>query len=328
MGFRGQRVHLRYNGHLDENDLLNFISNKKEVKWHSIVHDMGADTDTHPHTHALFWFTKKLECSPAWFVFEGVEAHFNCIRDNEHWKRAALYHLEKEYVPLTNIDAEAMRGKGSIDWALATSLIGSKRSIDEAALDPECAPWVAKYYPWCVLVINQANRHVSLPTGWEPADGWQTMLDLMLSLIISGEASTNSREVVWGVDVVGGAGKTELSKYWMKKWPAEVFYFTGGKTDDLTCAYNGEKVVIFDLTKGVEPKYYPYTQVEMMKNGIFFSGKYHSTCKAFDAPVVIVWSNYFPLESKLSADRWNRICILSRTEYETPESWYDVNVVI
>ena len=71
-------------------------------------------------------------------------------------------------------------------------------------------------------------------------------------------------------------------------------------TDD----YNGQRIVLFDLSPSQEDRF-NYEVLESIKNGLMFSSSYESRMKVFAIPHVIVFANWAPDESKLSADRWN-----------------------
>lgn len=122
------------------------------------------------------------------------------------------------------------------------------------------------------------------------------------------ESEPDSRSVNWYVDPVGGQDKTFMSKWLIQQHNA--FYCTGGKHQDILHAYNNQPVIIFDFTRD-KADMVCYNVIEMLKNGVFFSGKYNSCTKARVGEAhVIVFSNFEPDQSKLSADRW-RIKYLS-----------------
>lgn len=131
---------------------------------------------------------------------------------------------------------------------------------------------------------------------------WQSELERLV------ESEPDDRSVNWFVDPVGGQGKTHMSKYLIQKHGA--FYCTGGKVADICHAYNNQRVIIFDFTRD-KADLVCYNVIEMLKNGVYFSGKYQSQSKCRPGPAhVIVFSNFEPDQSKLSADRW-RIKYLS-----------------
>jgi len=67
---------------------------------------------------------------------------------------------------------------------------------------------------------------------------------------------------------------------------------------------NGEiDIILWDLPRTMED-YVSYSAIEELKNGIFHSGKYESKMVLFNSPHVIIFANFPPRESALSADRW------------------------
>lgn len=110
----------------------------------------------------------------------------------------------------------------------------------------------------------------------------------------------NDRHIHWVYDPVGNHGKTYLAKYLVQEYKA--YYTNGGKAVDLTFAYCGEPIVIFDYVRDAK-EYVGYGVIEQLKNGILFSSKYESGLKRFDVPHVIVFANFRPAEDKFSIDR-------------------------
>lgn len=130
-----------------------------------------------------------------------------------------------------------------------------------------------------------------------PRPGWQTELRQYL------DDRPHRRQVLWYFDSVGGSGKSYFSRY-LRIGGRRAFVITGGKYADIYHAYDRQQCVIFDWPRSQEDTF-PYAVVETFKNGYFLSTKYESTPVFFDVPHVIVFANFYPDKSKLSADRWN-----------------------
>ena len=74
------------------------------------------------------------------------------------------------------------------------------------------------------------------------------------------------------------------------------------RSADIKYAYNGQKVVLFDITRS-QPERFNYEVLESIKNGMIFSGKYESAVRIFaDVPHVVVFSNWGP-EDKIHLSR-------------------------
>lgn len=115
------------------------------------------------------------------------------------------------------------------------------------------------------------------------------------------ESEPDARKIIWIVDEDGGAGKSTFAKYLLCNYDCIVL---PTKSADAAYLYNGEKIVIFDLVRSTE-EICNYGCIEMIKNGVFNSTKYVPKMKFFPSPHVIVFANWHPDQTKLSADRWD-----------------------
>lgn len=79
---------------------------------------------------------------------------------------------------------------------------------------------------------------------------------------------------------------------------------TGGRNADIAYAYNYQEWIVFDFARDQADRF-PYAILECFKNGRIFSTKYESVIKYVDKTRVIVFTNFAPDKSKLSADRWD-----------------------
>ncbi len=125
---------------------------------------------------------------------------------------------------------------------------------------------------------------------------WQSELTTAVTGVV------HPRQVLWYWDPTGNTGKTTMARYFVRNHKA--FYTNGGKHADIACAYNEEKIVVFDFTRDQEERV-PYSIIEAIKNGMLFSGKYNSCCKYFEIPHVVCFANFEPDKEKLSVDRWD-----------------------
>jgi len=130
---------------------------------------------------------------------------------------------------------------------------------------------------------------------------WQkTVYELILT-------KANKRTINWYWDKKGGCGKSEFAKLLCAKHNA---IKVSGKSNDIFCGISKfheekkyyPKIVIVDLSR--DASVVNYSALEDVKNGHVFSGKYESHQMLFNSPHVIVFANFPPDESKLSADRW------------------------
>lgn len=154
---------------------------------------------------------------------------------------------------------------------------------------------LAKYPKFVDYCLKEAAASEVVKTVLDKPYKWQQDVLDMLKL------PADSRKIFWYYDSVGGRGKTHLAKYIVGEFGA--YYSRGGKTVDISYAYNFEKIVIFDYTRDHE-EYVNYGVMEMFKDGMIVSSKYESTVKMVNPPHVLVFANFEPDRSKMSADRW------------------------
>jgi hypothetical protein len=155
--------------------------------------------------------------------------------------------------------------------------------------------------PYTKLLVSNRKDRLALEKRKskfaKPLKQWQQGI----KDIIEGEVC--DRSVYWMYDESGGAGKSFMSGYLQTHHNA--FVNSGGKTADIAHAYDEQPIVVFDLPRTiVDHMDHIYSVIESLKNGCIFSGKYESRTKTFDAPHVIVFANFKPDLTKLSADRW------------------------
>lgn len=148
---------------------------------------------------------------------------------------------------------------------------------------------------WTKGVPKPLKDPISEPRPWQ-----QEILNLI-------ETEPDNRTVNWFWEENGNTGKTSLAKHICMKKNA---LYVSGKGADVKHTVsewiekNGEiDVIIWDLPRTME-EYVSYTAIEELKNGIFHSGKYESKMVIFNSPHVIIFANFPPRESALSADRW------------------------
>lgn len=123
----------------------------------------------------------------------------------------------------------------------------------------------------------------------------------------------NDTTVWWYWEEVGNVGKT-----WMSKWLTvmkDAMRFENGKSADIKHGYNGQNLVVFDLTRSAQD-HINYEVIESIKNGIMYSTKYESKMKCYDPPKVIVFANAEP--DKINFDRW----VVTQIDPIEP-SWYN-----
>lgn len=147
---------------------------------------------------------------------------------------------------------------------------------------------------------------------------WQEELERELL-----ETKPHPRTIIWYVDRIGGAGKTEFCAYFCQTYDGA--YMVAGSIKDAmyTLARNwmkrpgeesedfdrplgdvGLRVVFYDIPRAQGDKV-SYSGIESIKNGIITNTKYRSQTFIVNIPHVVVMSNYEPDRRMLSEDRWD-----------------------
>lgn len=118
------------------------------------------------------------------------------------------------------------------------------------------------------------------------------------------ENKVNHRKILWFYDTVGKTGKTWLCRWLVIKRKAA---FVHGKANDIL--YSVRKInpkpdiVCINLSRSKE-QWVSYEAIELLKDGLFFCGKYKSKQVVMDPPAVAVFANFPPDVECLSIDRW------------------------
>lgn len=128
---------------------------------------------------------------------------------------------------------------------------------------------------------------------------WQTEVSMLL------KEEPDDRSIYWIYDTVGNMGKSVFCKWAAVKLGATVL--NNGSFSDIAFSLpDSPKIVLFDLPRTIEGRV-NYSAIEAVKNGLIFSGKYESKVKLFNPPHILVFANFEPDFSAMSADRWKII---------------------
>lgn len=138
---------------------------------------------------------------------------------------------------------------------------------------------------------------------------------------------SNDRLIHWFVDYKGGCGKTTfLRNCFITR--DDIAYFNNGKKSDIaygikTCKnFNNLNNIVFNLTRTTEHSI-NYEAIEMLKDGIIFSGKYESSTLVFNYCNIIILSNFEPNVQSMSLDRWKIYEIINDVQTEIKPSVLD-----
>lgn len=168
--------------------------------------------------------------------------------------------------------------------------------------------------PWEELISKYPEEAVKYHSGlrsyyetlrpkysFDLSSKYGSFLPWQASLLAEIEAPPSDRTIIWFVDEVGGKGKTDMATHLVSSlgW----LRLTNGKSADIALAWNGQNVV-FDYSRS-QQEHINYGIIEDLKNGQVFSGKYQSVSKIYARPYVIIFANFEPDQTKMSADRWD-----------------------
>lgn len=132
---------------------------------------------------------------------------------------------------------------------------------------------------------------------------WDWEIDLLQKFTYE----PDDRTVYWYWSEAGNMGKSSFGKYLVAKHNC-VFIDEGKKSDIMKTIMDADMdrencIVVFDVPRDNGNKV-SYKSIESIKNGMVYSPKYESGYKLFNPPHVVVFCNYEPDYTKLSADRW------------------------
>ena len=136
----------------------------------------------------------------------------------------------------------------------------------------------------------------------------------------------NDRHILWITDRQGNLGKTFLSEYLSIIYGFQVL---GGVTSEKDLVFQIDKSCCgfcFDVCRD-DASNSNYGALEAIKNGRLTTGKYFGKTIRFRRRPVIVFANDYPLQQKLSADRWI-IVTLGEGEYSNVDSVASVSPLI
>lgn len=121
----------------------------------------------------------------------------------------------------------------------------------------------------------------------------------------------DDRTVHWFWSSKGNTGKSSFHKYLVVKHGATPAI--SGKYSDICNLISKQdmdkcRIIAFDIPRNHGNKV-SYSAIESIKNGMIVNTKYETNFMVFNPPHIIVFCNEPPEEDKLSADRWNIVCI-------------------
>lgn len=153
-----------------------------------------------------------------------------------------------------------------------------------------------KYPRFRALCAHRAPRR-ALEFG-EPKP-WQLELEQRL------DGPADDRTVDFVVDTEGAAGKTWFCRYMLTNSPKVQILGVGKKVDIAYLIDDEKSIFLFNVARG-QMEYISYALLENLKDRMILSTKYQGELKVWTTNVhVVVFSNEYPDQDKMSADRYN-----------------------
>jgi hypothetical protein len=134
-------------------------------------------------------------------------------------------------------------------------------------------------------------------------------LEFLVPLMKNYDTYKGDRLIHVIVDYKGGLGKTEFARWACLNLPDCIV--TGGKSADMRNQVVGfkdsvghyPKFIIMDIPRSCL-NYVSYEGIELMKNMLFYSGKYEGGMVVGNKPFLLLLMNELPRREELSEDRW------------------------
>lgn len=118
----------------------------------------------------------------------------------------------------------------------------------------------------------------------------------------------HDRRVNWVYDTNGASGKSTLVKMLVKKYGTDAVLIASCSAKRVIEAMIAtQHVVLLDLPRAYPMRYFNYTALEIVKDGLAGRQMYHPGIKVWNNPHLFVFSNSLPDETQLTQDRWNII---------------------
>ncbi len=176
----------------------------------------------------------------------------------------------------------------------------------------QLSPSDAGFVPYCTKIDTRTDGPwscgiIGVPVKPPKLLAEADMFPWQKDLISKAKEAPNDRTILWYSDPVGGAGKTQLCKWFVHHMGAFIF---GGKAADMASRIvqmtDAPTIAICNIPR-THADFVSYQTIEAIKDGLVVTGKYEGGQKIFDSPHVIIFANFEPCYESLSKDRWKVI---------------------
>jgi hypothetical protein len=260
-----------------------------------IAHELN-EKEKYNSTHILIYFNKKYECkNKKNFEFDGIIPRIIKIdsKNRDQWD------ISLEF--LTNNDNQ-IKNETQNKLSLTENIMNCSTELEA------CKKFVVK--PSDVhgvsAIFKMKNEKTNIETTITDLYLWQTKIKEIV------HTTSDGRTVYWLYDKVGGSGKTEFIKWFMKNFPEKSRFTKHLNCRDLSTTVQGwvedEKfdgdTIFVDLVRSLEDKKI-YEGLEMLLDSMLTSQKYKGKSVLWKKCHIVVCSNFLPKVKCLSLDRWN-----------------------
>jgi len=269
---------------------LKYLENNADVVY--IVFQEEEGEEGTPHIQGYIQLASRKRISGVKAIV-GDRAHLERARGSPTQNRT---YCTKEDTRLGGpFEFGAMRGQGKRNDLHAIVATSMEEELTDKLMFAEYPDIYAKYPRFVTRLRSAAHERNVIATPLIARDGWQTELVRFLT------TPPDSRKVRWYVDTHGNTGKSYFATHYQDK---RTYIITGGRYADIFMGFNYEPIVFFDLAR-CRQESCPYEVMETFKNGYFLSTKYEVRRVNFNVPHVVVFANFEPDRTQLSADRWD-----------------------
>lgn len=248
----------------------------------------------------------------------------------------AEFDLAKDWAAQMEVgDSGTPHIQGCIKYKLQKDMGYMKQKYPRAHLEV-CRKW-DESVQYCGKADSRAEGGTTWTSAthyaaglWDPLAGkelypWQRHLVSKME-----DYTPEMRSIYWYWEDVGNTGKSSFCKHIQIDGAFNSVYVYG-KTADVACLLAKKRevakspkdmpsIIFYDCPRTGVVNYH---MLEMIKNGLFMSGKYESSTVTMNPPFIVVLANFPPIPRQLSADRLKVYKIDKHYRAKPDRTWND-----
>lgn len=292
-------VLLTYKTHLDKTEFESWLKEKDpSVTWLRLAHETGDENCPYEHTHVVIDFGKtKQTTSCRYFDYLSEDGFIHPHIKKLIGKKA--FEDAKKYIAKEDPDNADLLAKPC--WI--EGVLNSKTAVDalkKYAERPTDVNGILSLHAIGQNDFRKRNKKEFIPRNWQ-----QELHDELVK-------EPDDRHITWIYDEEGNSGKTAFGKWMEDLYPEKFIYTTDlGTTRDAAtiignALQNGWEAwgMFINLSRTAENHDRMYSYIEELKDGRVTAQKYNGRVIRFDSPHIVIFANWMPKISNLSADRW------------------------